>query len=112
MILARTGSDAHRYNEVILWYSICIMLQKYAVQCNKEAMMISHYFVPISCLLINLQVISLNLLNPQCNKNVVTIRSDLVLISCLFIIHQVLSIELFEWIIFYSLLLGIQFYVV
>ena len=41
-----------------------------------------------------------------------TIRSDLVLLSCLFIIHQVLSIELFEWIMFYSFLLVIQFYVV
>ena len=63
------------------------------MQCNKEAMTISLDFVLISCLLINPQVLSLNVLKLQCNNNIVMIRRDRILISCLFMIRQVLSIE-------------------
>ena len=64
-----------------------------SMQCNKEAVTISLDIVLISCLLINPQVLSLNVLNLQCNTTFVMIRRDLILISCLFMIHQVLSIE-------------------
>ena len=88
---------------------------KNTIQCNKEAVTISRDFVLISCLLINPQVLSLNLLNLQCNTNVVTIRRDLILISCLLITHQVLSVAFVRMdsvFIVFLIFLGIQFYVV
>ena len=74
-------------------------------------MTISRYFVLISGLLINLQVLSLNLLSLQCNNNFVTIRLGLILYLAYSPNVEHLT-NLFEWIMSDSLLLGIQFYVV
>ena len=56
------------------------------MQYNKEAVTICLDFVLISCLLINPQVLSLNVVNLQSNTNVAMIRRDLIFISCLFMI--------------------------
>jgi len=63
--------------------------------CNaiKEAVTISLDFILISCLLINPQVLSLNVLNLQCNTNVAMIRRDLIFYILLIHDSHVLIIE-------------------